>query len=223
MAKQLVVRLAPVSNVPMIVDANSLNNGRLRAVLNGKDDETEIGIDYFRASAPVEMDYAHKIVQEYAKQRNIPETEFLVRARLPKTNMKPRATNDAHLTVVPNLARRKEDGDELTNMAQALQDAHDKEKGGTKASAENPQGATVKRAEGEKKTKRPYKKKPVAERSAKSKAAYERYVKEISQHIEASPTAMQPAVPGPGVSQDDVDEATLQFALKLAKLLKGVM
>jgi hypothetical protein len=243
MAKQMVVRLAPVSNVPMFVDANSLNNGRLKAIFSDRNGETEIGIDYFRASAPVDIGIAHKIVQEYAKQHNLPAEEFLVRARLPKNNLKARKLDDSaatNLVLVKNEekpAENKEPVDNLTSMAQAMHDAHNKRKDDTKpevekkasaeklegASATNPEGATVKRTEQEKKPRRKYTKQD-KERSARSKAAYERYVKELNANANAaSPTFMQPAAPGPGVTQEDVDEATLQFALKLAKLLKGVM
>jgi hypothetical protein len=223
----------------MIVDANSLNNGRLKAFLVGREDETEIGIDYFRASSPVEPDFAHKIASEFAKQRNIPDTEFLVRSRLPKTNVKARKLDDSaatNLTLVKNEEKVPEskepvDSNNLTTMAQAMVDAHNKRKDDVKpepvkeeqkASADKPHGATVKRTEQEKKPRRAYQKKD-KERSAKSKAAYERYLKEISAASAESPTFMEAAKPGPGVSEADVDEATLQFALKLAKLLKGVM
>jgi hypothetical protein len=248
MAKQMVVRLAPVSNVPMFVDANSLNNGRLKAIFSDRSGETEIGIDYFRASAPVDIGIAHKIVQEYAKQHNLPAEEFLVRARLPKTNLKARKLNDTtatNLTLVKNEEKAAENkepvaGNNLPAIAQAMIDAHNKRKDdvkpevkqeGKKASAEkpegasatNPEGATVKRTEAEKKPRRKYTKQD-KERSARSKAAYERYVKELSANASAaSPTFMEPVQPGPGVTPEDVDEATLQFALKLAKLLKGVM
>jgi hypothetical protein len=232
MTKNVVIRLAPVSNVPMIVDANSLNNGRLKAVFSDRDAETEIGIDYFRASGPVEIGYAHKIVQEYAKKHNIPSEEFLVRARLPKTNFtKPRKTNDSEATslklVKNSQAEQPKEESDLTAMAQAMQDAHNKRKDDVKpeeqkASAEKPEGAVVKRSQGEKKQRRGYVKKD-KERSARSKAAYERYVKEIGQHVADNPSIMEPAVPGPGVSAQDVSDAEFQFALKLAKLLKGIM
>jgi hypothetical protein len=246
MAKQMVVRLAPVSNVPMFVDANSLNNGRLKAIFSDRSGETEIGIDYFRASAPVDIGIAHKIVQEYAKQHNLPAEDFLVRARLPKTNIKARKMNDSpatNLTLVKNEdkpAENKESVDNLTSMAQAMHDAHNKRKGDVKpevkqeekkasaekpegASATNPEGATVKRTEAEKKPRRKYTKQD-KERSARSKAAYERYVKELSANASAaSPTFMEPVQPGPGISAEQVNDAELQLALKLVKLLKGIM
>jgi hypothetical protein len=243
MAKQMVVRLAPVSNVPMFVDANSLNNGRLKAIFSDRSGETEIGIDYFRASAPVDIGIAHKIVQEYAKQHNLPAEDFLVRARLPKTNIKARKMNDSpatNLTLVKNEdkpAENKESVDNLTSMAQAMHDAHNKRKDDVKpevekkasaekpegASATNPEGATVKRTEAEKKPRRKYTKQD-KERSARSKAAYERYVKELSANASAaSPTFMEPVQPGPGISAEQVNDAELQLALKLVKLLKGIM
>jgi ubiquitin len=215
----------------MIVDAQSLNNGRLTAIMDDGN-EHEIGVDFFRASYPVDPTIAHKIVQEYAKQKGIAPTEFLVRSRLPKTNVKPRKTNDSEATSLQlvksdKAEQPKEESkhDNLTAMAQALQDAHNKRKDDVKpeeqkASADKPEGAIVKRSQGEK--KRAYQKKD-KERSARSRAAYERYVKEIAQKIEESPTAMQAAVPGPGVTTEQVSDAELQFALKLVKLLKGVM
>jgi len=255
--QQYVVRLAPITSQPIIVDANSLDAGRLNAIVDNK--ATVIGIDYFRASEPADLEIAHKIVMEYAKRNNIPETEVAVRARLPKSNvtaLKGRKTDDAKLVVAkpeakddmssstleqrvqafhdsqkqPAAHHDTKKKDELANAVQQLQDAHtsvhgkrssDKQEP-AKASAEKPEGATVKRPV-EEKAKRPYKRKPASERSAKSRAAYERYVKEISAAVAESPTAMQPVVPGKGVSEADVDEATMQFALKLAKLLKGVM
>jgi hypothetical protein len=227
--QQFVVRLAPITSQPLLVHADSLKDGQLKAIV-GEETKT-IGVDWFRASAPVDPEIAHKIVQEYAKKHGIDEHSILVRSRLPKTNVKPRKTNDAALTLVQNKQeeqpKKEEPKQDLTQMAQAMQDAHDKQKKGgkseQKASATNPEGATVKRTEEEKKpAKRGYQKRD-KERSARSRAAYERYVKELGQQISESPTAMQPAVPGPGVSDAEVDEATLQFAMKLAKLLKGVM
>jgi hypothetical protein len=221
----------------MLVDAQSLNNGRLTAIMDdGK--EQEIGVDFFRASEPVDVSIAHKIVQEYAKQHNLAPTEFLVRSRLPKTNIKARKLDDSaatNLTLVKSEEKPAEnnepvDGNNLTSMAQAMVDAHNKRKDDAKpepklaeqkASAEKPEGAVVKRTEAEKKQKRSYQKNK--ERSARSRAAYERYVKEIGQQISESPTAMQAAQPGPGVTPEQVSEAELQFALKLVKLLKGVM
>lgn len=237
--QQFVVRLAPITSQPILVQADSLRDGQLKAIIG---DETKtIGIDWFRASEPVTPDIAHKIVQEYAKQHGMDEHSILVRSRLPKTNVKPRKTNDANLTLihakqdeqpkkeeVRQEARRKDD---LTNMAQALQDAHDKQKkdeqkaaAGSTATANNPHGATVKRAEGEKKQKRSYTKQDPKVRSAKSRAAYERYVKELQASASAaSPTFMEPVKPGPGVTQAEIDEATMTLAIKLAKLLQTVV
>lgn len=232
MAKQMVVRLAPVSNVPMLVDANSLNNGRLKAIFSDRDAETEIGIDYFRASHAVEIGIAHKIVQEYAKQHNIPSEEFLVRARLPKTNFtKARNTNDSaatSLTLVKNEQKEEDskesvDGNNLAAMAQALHDAHNKRKDDVKpeadqkASADKPEGAVVKRSQGEKKPRRAYQKRD-KERSARSKAAYERYVKEISQHVAENPSIMEPVTTN--ASPEVVNEAVMELAKALAKILK---
>jgi hypothetical protein len=197
----------------------------------------------------VDIGIAHKIVQEYAKQHNLPAEEFLVRARLPKTNIKARKLDDipaTNLTLVKNDKQEdqpKEDvakPEDMTAMVQAMQDAHNKRKGDAKpeakkeeqkasaekpegASATNPEGATVKRTDAEKQKKRPYQKRE-KEKSARSRAAYERYVKELSANASAaSPTFMEPVQPGPGISAEQVNDAELQLALKLVKLLKGIM
>lgn len=233
MAKQLVVRLAPITSSPLLVDAQSLNNGRLTAIMMEDGNEHEIGVDFFRASYPVDPTIAQKIVQEYAKQKGIAPTEFLVRSRLPKTNIKPRKTNDSEATslkLVKNDVAKEPalDSNDLPAMAQAMIDAHNKRKDDPKpevkqeekkASATKPEGATVKRTEQEKKQRRGYVKKD-KERSARSKAAYERYVKELSQKIEESPTALQPVVAGPAVSQETIDDATLKLALDLVRIFK---
>ena len=244
--QQFVVRLAPITSQPLLVDATSLRDGQLKAIVGG---ETKtIGVDFFRASEPVTQDIAHKIVQEYAKKHGLDEHSILVRSRLPKTNVKPRKTNDANLSLVPNKQYEQPKKEEnrragdLTNMAQALQDAHDKAKVDAavkpleslakdhkKASAistattNNPQGAVVKRTEEEKKHRRTYVKKD-KERSAKSKAAYERYIKELNANASAaSPTFMEQAKPGVGVTDAEVDDATMALAIKLAKLLKNIV
>jgi hypothetical protein len=260
MLKQFVVRLAPLTHSPIIVDANSLDAGRLKAVVNGKD-ETVIGIDYFRASEPADLTVAHKIVMEYAKRNNIPETDVMVRARLPKSfSSKQRKTQDANLVLVKNddeqtkkEAKTKEqdyrskverEADELAVAAQAMQDSHDKQERkkatddavkplealakeykqapAKEASVANPEGATVKRTDGEKqRAKRPYNKTSEKERSAKSRAAYERYVKELEKTAAKSPTIMEPVKPGPGVSQETVDAETMKLAMALARILKA--
>jgi hypothetical protein len=207
MTTQYVVRLAPVTNSPVIVDANSLNAGRLKAWVDNSD--VEIGIDYFRASTPVEIDYAHKIVKEFAKQHNIPEHDVLVRARLPKTNVKPRKTNDTDLVLV-----KGEQKDDLQQAAQSLQDEHDK---GKKATASDPEGATVKRSGEEKRTKRAYNRTPKAERSAKSKSAFERYQRDLAAAAAKSETLMQPVAPQ--VAKEVYEKAVQDLATKLAKLL----
>lgn len=243
--QQYVVRLAPITSQPIIVDANSLDAGRLQAIVDNK--PTVIGIDYFRASEPADLDIAHKIVMEYAKRNNIPETEVAVRARLPKSNViahKPRKTNDAHLVLAKSEAKDDMSSstleqrvqafhdsqnapkkDKLADAVQQLQDAHtsvhgkrssDKQES-AKASAEKPHGATVKRS-AEEKAKRPYKRKPASERSAKSRAAYERYVKEIGQHVENNPSIMEPVQAN--ISPEVANEALMELAKALAKVLK---
>jgi hypothetical protein len=265
MLKQYVVRLAPITHLPIIVDANSLDAGRLKAVIADK--PQEIGIDYFRASEPVDLEYAHKIVQEYAKRAKIGETEFSVRARLPKSFTK-RKANDSNLVLAKSdeklaqakpgdapkeqsleekvkefheselrIAREKkaakegkkqEDVDAALKPLEELAAEHGKKTASkseaipttTGASSANPEGAVVKRDEVEKKrTKRAYTKSSEKERSAKSKAAYDRYVKELAAAAVQSPTIMEPVAHT--ATPQQYDAAVLELASALAKILKG--
>lgn len=138
-----------------------------------------------------------------------------------------------HKSQKQSAEQRKSGDDKLANAVQALQDAHNSvhgkkeqpkqeapQKNEQKASAEKPEGAVVKRDE-KQRTKRAYQKKPAAERSAKSRAAYERYIKELGSQVAENPQIMEPVVPGPGVSQAHADDAIMELAKALAKILKG--
>jgi hypothetical protein len=172
-------------------------------------------------------DQALQVARAYAKHANIPEHDILVRQRFPKTKALPRKLSDANLKLVKKDEDKKDQPETLQQLAQEMHDNETKKpeqkkeaaKEGT-ASAANPEGAKVVRSAEEKaKTKRTYNKKS----NKRSEAAMKRYLSELGQVAAESPTLLQPVAPGPGVTPEDVDEATLQFALKLAKLLKGVM
>jgi hypothetical protein len=249
--RQFVVRAAPVSGVPVLFDALSRHNGRLSCIMGNE--TKEVGLDFYMASTPVDPEYAHKIIQAYAKHVNMDETAFSLRQRLPMNGpvRKSRALNNADTNSAAAANDSKKEGvkkGEPDFSAQTLearvQQFHDSQtrKGDEqkehpkqeekKATAEGAHGAVVKRTDegkkaakqqAEKAGRRKYTKKPAQERSAKSKAAYERYVRELSNQIEQHPELIKPATPGEGVTQEQVDEETLKFAMKLAKLLKGVM
>jgi hypothetical protein len=222
--RQFVVRTSPLTHEAMIVDAASRDNGRLRAIVQGK--EVEIGMDTYMASGSVDLPSAEKIVRAWAKQHNIPETDVMVRVRLPKTNVKPREkarkTNDVTATNLSLVKSAEKPEQDLTAMAQAMQNAHNEQK----ASANNPEGATVKRTEEEKKAtadgkkKRGYTRK-TEEQSARSKAAMARYLKELEATSQQSPTIMEPVKPGPGVTQEQIDSAVMELAVAIAKVLKA--
>jgi hypothetical protein len=133
----------------------------------------------------------------------------------------PRKLNDANLVLVKKDEEKKDEPETLQQLAQEMHDKETKkpEQKGV-ATANNPEGAKVVRSAEEKaKTKRAYNKKS----NKRSEAAMKRYLSELGQVAAESPTLMQPVVPGPGVSQAEVDEKMMEFALKLAKLLQGVM
>lgn len=236
--KQVIVRISPVSQSPVIFDALSKENGQLRCVVGNED--KVVGLDFYAASIPMEDEQARQVVKAYAEKAGIPLESVLVRHRLPKTNLKPeqrtrRKTDDANLVLVHgsnkatakaqqpeqdyrSLNEKEGKQDELTKAVQGMQDAHD-----GKSTPENPEGAVVKAADNPR-TKRKYNRAPKAQRSAKSKAAYERYMREISEAAAKSPTmeasvqkAEQASVEAPAAG--DIDEAKLAKALRLAKLM----
>lgn len=241
--QQFVVRTMPLTNEAMIVDALSRNNGRLRGFVGGK--EVEIGFDTYQASGSVDLDAAKKIVQAFAKQQNIAETDVVVRARLPKTNAanvsmprqrKPRKTDDIELKVVSNEQKATQESsqhyrskneimgkpDDFQNTVQQMHDAatdkQTEQKNEQKASADKPEGAVVK--SGEKKVKRAYNRKKT-EQSKRSAAALKRYQDDLAKTVADNPRIMEPVVPGPGVSQAQADDAIMELAKALAKILKG--
>jgi hypothetical protein len=200
----------------MIVDVASRDNGRLRAVVGGR--EIEIGMDTYQASGAVDLASAEKIVHAYAKQNNIPDTDVMVRVRLPKTNVQPRKERKTNDVAANNLTLVKSDnGDALQQMAQNLHDSETNGENAQKASAANPEGATVKRTEGEKK-KRPYQKRE-KEKSARSLAALKRYQEELQKTAAESPTIMEPVAHN--ATPQEYDAAVMELATAIAKILKA--
>jgi hypothetical protein len=219
--KQVIARIYPLTNTPVIFDVESKEsgNGRLKAYMDGKD--VEVGYDFYMHTEHLNPEQALQVARAYAKHANIPEHDILVRQRFPKTKALPRKLNDANLVLVKKDEEKKDEPETLQQLAQEMHDKETKkpEQKGV-ATANNPEGAKVVRSAEEKaKTKRAYNKKS----NKRSEAAMKRYLSELGQVAAESPTLMQPVVPGPGVSQAEVDEKMMEFALKLAKLLQGVM
>jgi hypothetical protein len=220
--KQVIARIYPLTNTPVIFDVESKQNGngRLKAFMNGE--SVEVGYDFYMHTEHLNPEQALQVARAYAKHENIPEHDILVRQRFPKTKPLPRKLNDANLVLVQKDEEKKDEPETLQQLAQEM---HDKETNKPEqrkdvASATNPEGAKVVRSAGEKaKTKRAYTKKS----NKRSEAAMKRYLSELGQVAAESTTLLQPAVPGPGITPEQVSEAELQFALKLVKLLKGVM
>lgn len=228
--KEIVTRLNPVAKSPVVFLVDTVRDGQVDAFINGTIKRVGIS-DYYQHCLPMAPEDAHEVAKMFAVHENIPEDEIRVRVRLKKTftakdiTEKPRQrrTNDANLKLVEGTAQDKPAPSDLQAQVQAWHDSETKKveqrnqaKGESSVSTENPEGATVQ----EERKKRSYNKKSPARQAA----ALRRYQQELNRVVaEQAPSVMTPAVPGPGVSQDDVDEATMQFALKLAKLLKGVM
>jgi hypothetical protein len=221
--KNLIVRIAPVSNVPVIFYADSKANGQIKGFLEGQ--ERTLGLDFYQMSSPMDEDQARKVAMEFAKQQNIDPHDISVRQRLPKAPALRRKLDDANLVLVPTSAPERIVGtvqassahSNLTELAQAIQNEHNKREGKgqaaeQKATPQQPEGAVVQRA------KRKYTRK-TKEQSAKSKAAYDRYLKEIEQNASQSPTLMEPAQHNATPAQ--YDQAVLDLAAALAKILKG--
>lgn len=227
--KNLIVRIAPVSNVPVIFYADSKKDGQILGVVEGK--ERLLGLDFYQMSEPMDAEQAQKVAMDFAKQNNIDPLEVSVRQRLPKSVAKRRKLDDANLVLVPSAVKPTASQQavqavtdrivepapsNLAEFAQALQDEHNKQRGNKqeeqKATPENPEGATVQR------TKRKYNRK-TKEQSAKSKAAYERYLKEIGQAASQSPTLFEAVQHTATPAQ--YDQAVLDLAQALARILKG--
>lgn len=233
--KEVVIRVNPVNSLPIVFDRDSAAEGQIDSFINGQ--VKRVGIsDYYAHCEPMSADLARKVAKDYARHFNIPEDEVVIRERLKKT-VKPhqqtrRKTDDANLVLVKSnkqpagkqeasqdyrsLNEKQGKVDNFANTVQGMQDAHDEEKG--KATAKNPEGAVVKPADKVVRTKRKYERK---ERSAKSKAAYERYLKELS--------AQSPQVEVPersnnsATSEEEIDPQTLKIAIALARVLKGAI
>jgi nitrate reductase alpha subunit len=221
--KQVIARIYPLTNTPVIfdVDSKATGNGRLKAFMDGKD--IEVGYDFYMHTEHLDPAQAMKLAQAYAKHANIPEHDVLVRQRFPKSVKTPRKLNDANLVLVQKDEDKQDKPETLQQLAQDLHDQETKKpaQNEQKASADKPHGATIKRSAAEKEAttgKRKYEKKT----NKRSEAAMKRYLDELSKTAAESPTLMQPVVPGPGVTQEQVDEATMQLALKLAKLLQTI-
>jgi hypothetical protein len=217
--KSVIARIYPLTNTPVIFDVDSKANGSglLKAFMNGKD--VEVGYDFYMHTEHLPAEQALQVARAYAKHANIPEHDIFVRQRFPKTKNLPRKLNDANLVLVKKDEEKKDEPESLQQLAQELHDNETK-KPEQNASADKPEGATVKRSAEEKaKTKRAYNKKS----NKRSEAAMKRYLQELGQVAAESPTLLQPVVPGPGVTQAEIDDATMQLAIKLAKLLQNVM
>lgn len=215
--RQFVVRTAPLTHEAMLIDVASRDNGRLRAIIGNR--ELEIGMDTYQASGSVDLGAAKKIVHAYAQQNGIPDTDVMVRVRLPKTNVQPRKarkTNDVEATNL-TLVKNGEKGDNLQQLAQNLHDSETKQESKV-ATASNPEGATVKRTEQEKKPRRAYQKKD-KEKSARSLAALRRYQEELAATQKESPTLMEPVAHN--ASPAEYDAAVMELATAIAKILKS--
>lgn len=232
MLKRYIVRTAPVTHNPMLVDADSLHNGRLKAILDNK--EVEIDETFYDNSGAVDLPEAVKIVQAYAENHNMPNTSFLVRQRLPK-NTKKQHTNDANLQPgdgKPYQRRATDKKDETgkedakqdeQTLAQAAQQLHDSKTGkepaqqteqkeGGKATAENPQGATVHPI----RTKRKYERKS-KEQNKRSAAALKRYHEELQRSSQANDVHFEAAASA--VAPEQKQEALTKLAAEIAEIL----
>jgi hypothetical protein len=222
--KSVIARIYPLTNTPVIfdVDSKAQGNGLLKAFMNGKD--VEVGYDFYMHTEHLPAEQALQVARAYAQHANIPEHDIFVRQRFPKTKTLPRKLNDANLVLVKKDEEKKDEPESLQQLAQEMHDNETKKdvakQPAQKASADKPEGATVKRSAEEKaKTKRAYNKKT----NKRSEAAMKRYLQELGQVSAESPTLLQPVVPGPGVTQEQIDEETMKLAVRLAKLLQNVM
>jgi hypothetical protein len=247
--KQVIARIYPLTNTPVIfdVDSRASGNGRLKAFMNGED--IEVGYDFYMHTEHLDPEQALKIAKAYADHVKIPPHDILVRQRFPKSGKASRKLSDANLTLVKNDEKTEDKPETLQQLAQEMHDNATNQKTeeavkpleqlakdyGTKeeqkasadkpqgASAANPEGATVKRSAQEKAaTNTPAKRKYEKKTNKRSEAAMKRYMEELSKTAAQSETLLQPAVAGPGVTQAEIDDATMQLALKLAKLLKNL-
>lgn len=218
--EQIIVRHAPISDKIIVVLANSKRNGQVDIVTEGV--RKTVGIDYYQATEPVSPSDAKRVAQEFARATGIPEEEVMLRQRFPKTKEQVqhnRRTNDANLTLVPATNGEKQN---FAKAVQGMQDDHDAEKKADKkqedqpkeqkASADNPDGATVE------KQKRRYVRKDPKSVSKRQAAALRRYHQELEQSKIAA-EGVKPASEQNEVAAMTSDEEKLAKALRLAKLL----
>lgn len=236
--KQLIVRISPVSGAPVLFDAGSKHNGQISCIVSGE--EKIVGLDFYQAAVPMEDDAAKQVVQAYAERINAPVENFLVRHRLPKTDIakpavrKPRKLNDANLILAADNTKAKPEGQESnqdyrskSELAAAAQQLHDSatqkpaQEPAQQASAENPEGATVKPQE---RQRRKYERTPKAARTKRSAAALKRYHEELQAVQKDNPSIMEPVAAT--VSDEEKEKQVLILAAKLARIIldnKGVL
>lgn len=240
----VVLRLNPISKTPLVFIADKAPiNGRVEMVAEGGQ-HMIVDDSFYSHTLPLPEEMVDEVAHAYADTVGVPFTALHIRSRLPKKitkRSKPRHTNDANLNGSGQpFQRRASDkqeqpkqeaaneaaqGDELATMVQQL---HDQETGANKeetvekgvATASNPEGATVvplrqKRAYNKRSTEEKIAK---ANRSKKSQAALKRYHEELQKTSEQNDVHVEAAASS--VSAEEFDKATLEFALKLAKILK---
>jgi hypothetical protein len=224
--KQVIARISPITNTPVIfdVDSRKTGDGRLKAYLDGKD--VLVGYDFYMNTEHLPQDQALKIARAYAQHAGIPEHEIMVRQRFPKTTTGKRKTHDAALKLVEKTDEKVADKPEtLQQLAQEVHDQHTKEKAQkeskkaepkkevkveNKATSANPEGAKV-----EQPKRRQYNRK----NTKRSEAAMSRYLKELGKNSAVSETLLEAAAPGPGVTPAQVDEAKLKLGMAIAEIL----
>lgn len=216
----IIPRYAPLSDKAMIFYPSTRADGQIQAYVDGK--IVTVGIDVYMATERLTEADSKKVALEFAKHENIDPTSLIVRQRLPKTQKQPvqhnRRTNDAALTLVQNNGEKQQ----LARAVQDMQDKHDADKKAEekqpeqKASAANPEGATVRQ-------KRKYVRKGDKEISKRSAAALRRYESELrlaSQKSETMQASMQAAAAETPVEDaDKVEQEKLAKALRLAKAM----
>ncbi len=236
--QNVIVRISPITSKPVLFFPDTADNGRLQGFTEGQ--QVTLGVDYYDASAPLELEQARAIVKAYASAHNIDEHSLYVRTRRPKNHMasqpqekkatRQRKTNDSNLVLVggngtPGKSANQESNQDYrsknereADLAKAAQNLHDTETAKQeeqKATADNPEGAKVVRS-AEEKSKRRYHVKS----KKKSEAAMRRYLAEIASIGAENQTPVEEVKAAPNVTQEQADDEMLQFALKLARILK---
>jgi hypothetical protein len=219
--KSVIARITPNNDKAVLFFPETKKDGQITCFLEGA--ERRVGVDFYQATHALNKEDAFKIAQSYAQHANIPPEEIVVRQRLPKSfNTRGRKTNDVSATNL-TLVKNEEKGETLQQMAQELHDnatkhdtkqekAPEENKNAAKvATASNPEGAVV-----HPRQKRKYERKE----NKRSAAALRRYQEELAKTAAASPSIMEPVKAGPGVTQTEIDDATMKLALQLARILK---